>query len=345
MIDSNKVKVFSRRKEILGWSLALFVLFIIGFFIARNADVENKIVKRTKILLGTIVEIQIESNNEIEADKTIEKAFAEIRRIDELFSTYKETSPVFKFNNSPDSIIKLDTEIYDLMVLADSITKISNHLFDVSIDNLMRVWGFYSDKPVLPNRVDIESALEKSGWKNLELLGTGLVKKKKSAALNFGAIAKGYAVDKAIEVLRESGIKKALVNAGGEVKAYGKKWNVGIQHPREVYEIIEEVVTIWNNSIATSGDYEQYFEVDEKRYHHILNPKTGFPSSGIQSVSIINKSNAIADALATAVFVMGVKDGMNLIENLNDTEAMIINEKGEIFYSSNFRKFLLSENQ
>jgi FAD:protein FMN transferase len=119
----------------------------------------------------------------------------------------------------------------------------------------------------------------------------------------------------------------------------GNDWIVGIQHPREINSIINKI-KLDGNTVATSGDYEQYFVVDGVRYHHILDPKTGYPSRGLQSVTIINKSNTFADGLATAVFVMGKEEGMKLIESLNDTEAMIIDSKGKIFYSSGFERFL-----
>ncbi len=150
---------------------------------------------------------------------------------------------------------------------------------------------------------------------------------------------KEKAVQKAIEVLKKSGITEALVNAGGEISVIGSDWKVGIQHPRDEREIIA-AVKLKDITVATSGDYEQYFEQDGIRYHHIIDPKTGYPARGLQSVTVINQSNTFADALATAVFVMGNEKGMKLIESLDNTEAMIIDDKGKIFYSSGFKKFL-----
>ncbi|GMU96220.1 FAD:protein FMN transferase [Ignavibacterium album] len=334
-------KLFEIKKSILGWAGIFIVLFLIGFFISKNSSDEIKTIKRTQILLGTVVEIQVRDTDEQKADDAITKAFAEIKRIDDLFTTYNEESPVSKINNSSDTVLKIDEEIYKLLVLCDSVTKISYGCFDLSLDNLTRVWGFYTDNPNLPTKTEIDSALMKSGWKNVKLIGNDTIIKKKNVGLNFGAIAKGYAVDKAIDILRTSGIESALVNAGGEIKVIGKNWRVGIQHPRDERDVIA-VVKPDNNSVATSGDYEQFFEVDEIRYHHILDPKSGYPAKGLRSVTIINQSNTFADALATAVFVMGKDKGMRLIENLSDTEAMIIDSEGKIFYSSGFEKFLIN---
>ncbi len=327
------------KKSVL-YIITTIVLFLIGFFIARNNSEEIKTVKHTQIILGTVVDIQVRDEDEQKAEDAIAKAFAEVKRIDDLFTTYSEESAVWKLNNSADSIISVDPEIYSLIVLCDSITKISDGCFDVSLDNLTKDWGFDSDNPHLPSESEIDSALLLSGWKNIKLLGGNKIIKHKKVGLNFGAIAKGYAVDKAIDVLKKSGIKEVLVNAGGEISAIGNEWIIGIQHSRETNAIIKKL-KLNNYTVATSGDYEQYFEKDGIRYHHILNPKTGYPSKGLQSVTIINRSNTFADALATAVFVMGKDAGFKLIEDLNNTEAMIIDSEGKIFYSSGFEKFLM----
>ncbi len=333
-------KNFQETISILGWFGLFVVLFLIGFFIAGNNDNEPKVVKRTQILLGTVVEIQIIDNDEQKAEDPIREAFAEIKRIDDLFTTYNEQSPVWKINNSSDTLIKVDEEIYNLLVLCDSVTKISDGCFDVTLDNLTKVWGFYTDNPALPEKESVLGALDLCGWKNLNLTGDATIIKKKKVGLNFGAIAKGYAVDQAIKIIGNYGVKRALVNAGGEIKVIGEDWKIGIQHPRDEREIIA-AIKLNNNSVATSGDYEQFFEVDGIRFHHILDPKTGYPARGIQSVTVINESNTFADALATAVFVMGKENGMKLIENLDNTEAMIIDDEGNIFYSKGFEKFLI----
>lgn len=332
-------KAPSFREGVWGWAFGFIVLFLIGFFIARNSSSEQKTFKRTQILLGTVVEIQVRDKDEKKAEDAIAKAFAEVKRIDDLFTTYNEESPVWKINNSSDTLFKVDNEIYNLLVLCDSVTQLSDGCFDVSLDNLTKAWGFYTDNPHLPTKTAIDSALYLSGWNNIELKENQTIIRRKQVGLNFGAIAKGYAVDKAIEVLKKSGITEALVNAGGEISVIGSDWKVGIQHPRDEREIIA-AIKLNNNTVATSGDYEQYFEQNGIRYHHIIDPKTGYPARGLQSVTVINQSNTFADALATAVFVMGKEKGMKLIESLDNTEAMIIDDEGKVFYSGGFEKFL-----
>ncbi len=325
----------------ISWIVLSIVLFLIGFFIARNSSDEIKTIKRTQILLGTVVEIQVRDADDKKAEDAISKAFAEMKRIEDLFTTFDNKSPVSRINNSADTIINVESEIYNLIVLCDSITKLSNGCFDVSLNNIIRIWGFDSDNRQIPEASVIDSALKLSGWKDVKLFGENKIFKQRKVELNFGAIAKGYAVDKAINILRKSGIKQALVNAGGEVSVIGNNWIVGIQHPDEINSIIKRI-KLNGYTVATSGDYEQYFEVDGVRYHHILDPETGYPSKGLQSVTIINKSNAFADALATAVFVMGEEKGMKLIESLDDTEVMIIDERGRISYSTGFENYIVN---
>lgn len=324
-----------------GWATGFIVLFLIGIFLGRSCVDKTKNYRQTQILLGTVVDIQVRSADENLADEAIKKAFAEIKRIDDLFTTYNEESPVWKLNNSADSIISVDYEIYKLLVLCDSITKISTGSFDVSLDNLTKAWGFYSNNPQLPASETMDLALILSGWQNIKFADDNQIIKQKKVGLNFGAIAKGYAVDKAIDALIKAGINEALVNAGGEIKAIGNDWVVGVQHPREHNSIIKKIM-LNGISVATSGDYENYFEKDGVRYHHILDPMTGYPARGIQSVTVLNINNAFADGLATAVFVMGTEKGLELIERLNDTEGMIIDEQGKIYYSSGFEKFLIN---
>ena len=328
-------------KNKIEYGVLVVVLFLIGFFIAKNSSDELKTFKRTQILLGTVVEIRVRDVDEKKADDAISKAFAEVKKIDDLFTTFNDRSPVWQINSSVNTIIDVEPEIYNLIVLCDSITKLSDGGFDISLYNLTKAWGFYTDNPHLPSKEAIDSALLLSGWKKIKLLDKNRIEKKEKVGLNFGAIAKGYTVDRAIEVLKRSGITQALVNAGGEISVLGNDWIVGIQHPREINSIIKKI-KLDEYTVATSGDYEQYFEVDGVRYHHILDPKTGYPSRGLQSVTTINKSNTFADGLATTIFVMGGEKGVQLVESLNDTEAMIIDSAGKIFYSSGFEKFLVN---
>lgn len=321
-----------------------FVLFFIGFFIAQYINNGEKSFKRVQIHLGTVVEIQVRNADEKKAEDAITKAFSEVKRIDDYFSTFNKNGPVWMINNSSDSVLSTNEEIYKLMVLSDSLWKISSGKFDAAIESLVNVWGFNGDSPAIPSEAEIKSSLKESGWNKIKLLNENRFIRKGNVKINFNAIAKGYAVDCAVQVLRKEGISEALVNAGGEIKSLGEDWIVGIQHPKEKGALIARI-KLDKLSAATSGNYENYFEENGIRYHHILDPHTGYPAGGLKSVTVINKSNAFADGLATAFFVMGKNKSMQLIEKLTDTEAMIIDDEDNIIYSSGFKKFLLEMNR
>jgi len=331
-------------KKTFLYSTFVIILFAIGFFISRVGSKEIHLLNRSRILLGTVVEVQIRETDRKKAETSIEKAFSEIKRIDDLFSTYNEDSHVWKLNHNQATLINVVPEIFSLMVICDSIFNLTYGSFDVSLNKLVTTWGFDGDDPSLPSDDKLSGALFNSGWNNIELLEENSFKRPAGTELNFGAIAKGYAVDKAVNVLIKLGINSALVNAGGEIKTIGDDWVIGIRHPRNQNQIIEKV-NPGGMSVATSGDYEKYFELDGKRYHHILNPKTGYPADSLISVTVLNKSCTIADALATAVFVLGQAKGMRLIENLPGTEVMIIDDQINKTYSSGFEKFNLERTQ
>jgi thiamine biosynthesis lipoprotein len=225
------------------------------------------------------------------------------------------------------------------MILADSVYNLSTGAFDISLENLNNAWRFDSDNPRLPSEKEITAALNKSGWKKIEMREENTFSRREGVGFNFGAIAKGYAVDQAITILSRLNIGNALVNAGGDIRTLGKDWVVGIQHPRNL-SLTAERTELNNFSIATSGDYEKYFETDGERYHHIFDPSSGYPAKDVMSVTILSVECVFADALSTAVFVMGVEKGLDLINQLQDTETMIIDSNGEKHYSSDFEKHI-----
>lgn len=326
-------------RNVLLYTGLFIVLFIIGF---KAADLfsRNTTVKRTRFLLGTIVEIQVRDLDEQSAEKVIGKAFDEFSRIDDLLSIYKTTSPLLKINKSIDSVLTVDPEIYSLIKECQKLTAITHGAFDISIDTLISLWGFGKDKMSVPDKRMIQSAFLSSGIQNLRLSENNTVIRRNNLKFNFGAIAAGYAVDRVTELLKRNNVQNALINGGGEIRSIGENWSVGIQHPRVQGAMIDKI-RLNGFSVATSGDYEQCFEENGIRYHHILNPFTGRPARGCQSVTIISRTNTMADALATGVFVLGPEKGMALVESLKDVEALIVDKNGTVSRSSGFHQFLL----
>ena len=318
---------------------AAIALFAIGYFISSVGDEEMVSIKRSRILMGTVIEIEVKGNDISLGELAIIDAFNEIERIENIFTTYKENSNIQWINQSRDTLFSVNSEIYDLLMLSDSLWKISNGAFDISLNNLIKTWDFESINPTMPTKEQIEDALRQSGWRNIKLLNNNRFLRKAEVGLNLGAIAKGYAVDRAIEVVKEQGIKNVLINAGGEIKSLGSDWIIGIRDPRNAEQIVESV-NLGEMAIATSGDYEIFFEINGKRYHHILKPSTGYPADSLISVSVLNPSSTMADALATAVFVLGPVRGLEFIENIPNTEVFMIDKNNRKIFSEGFVKYM-----
>jgi thiamine biosynthesis lipoprotein len=325
------------RRSTIAITVFVLALFAIGFYVAFQIARKDDTLVRSQIALGTLIEIQIRGMERAEAWRMMDAVFAEIRRVDTVFSTYKEDGPIWKLNHSSDTLIEVPEEVYALMRRCSGLTRSTGGAFDIAIEPLMKAWGFDGDSARIPTPAELSQALAASGWRHIRLLDAQRIVKSPEVMLNFGAVAKGYAVDRAVAVLAELGVENGLVNAGGEVRATGE-WSIGIQHPRSPSELIA-VVELKGRAIATSGDYEQFFEVEGTRYHHILDPATGRPARGCQSVSVIAGDDVTADALATALFVMGVEKGMEYLQQYPDIEALIIDESGAIHQTPGFANF------
>ena len=315
-------------------------VFILAFLVMRRCDADSDdTIARTQIAMGTLVEIQIQGMSEQEAHKAMDAVFAEVRRIDTLFSTYLAEGPVWKLNHAGDTVAVLPEEIHVLMRHCDTLWRDSGGAFDVAVEPLVQAWGFGGDAPGIPESAMLEAARSASGWKHVTLLDGNRVSMCCGVRINFGAIAKGYAVDRAVAVLASLGVRRGLVNAGGEVRSAGGTWTVGIQHPRDEHSLLA-AIDLRGRAIATSGDYEQYFEHEGVRYHHIFDPATGMPAYGCQSVSILADDDMTADALATAVFVMGPAEGMTFLQQ-HGIDGMIVDDRGSVKTTPGFEKHIL----
>lgn len=321
----------------------ILVLFIAGYYFGTSGRGKNNIEKRTRILFGTTVEILIRDSSGDKNNLLFEGAFKEFCRIDSLFSAYLPESPVSLFNNSDRDTVFLTKEVVQLLKLSGEFNNICKGGFDVSLGRLNEAWGFSGQSPRIPDESILKKAIYESGWKYISIINDTTVVKRKNVYLDFSAIAKGYAVDKAFNFLKESGLKEYLINAGGEIRAAGKDWNIGIQDPDNQNSLIialkpDEISD--EISVATSGDYENFFIKDNIRYHHILDPVTGFPSGNCRSVTILAKDVTTADALATGIFVTGPEEGIKIIETLPGVECYIIDINGNNIMSSGFIKYI-----
>jgi thiamine biosynthesis lipoprotein len=330
---------------------AILILVILSLLVPSCQKRSPCVVKRHRILMGTLVEISIVGRDEDKAAAAINDAFAEMERIENLMSKWIPESEVSKINRwAGVKPVKVSAEVLEVIQRAREISKASGGYFDISVGGLLDLWGFETSGGRVPAEVEVEQALQSVGYGAIVVdREASTVELRRGMCIDLGGIAKGYAVDRAFEVLRSKGYGNMIVNAGGDMRVGGRKtngpWVIGIQDPRGGSRILARF-DVGDISVATSGDYERYFEADGVRYHHLLNPFTGYPGRQCRSVTIKAKDAVTADALATAVFVMGPEEGLRLIEATEGVEALIVTADGEIIQSKKWGQVLfLDKNQ
>ena len=298
--------------------LGVFASVFVFFFLRPKWPL-----RQTRVLMGTFV--QVLSNE----PRAFEVVFSEIERLESLLSKYRPESEISRLNAAKK--MQVSKEVFQLLKKAVEFCQLTDGAFDITVGSLMDVWGFTDKAFVVPDDSKIRQALGGVGCGKIILNEETKVVEFSNPAvkLDLGGIAKGYALDCAVEKLRQAGIKNCLINAGGQVYALGrnlgKKWRVGIRCGAGEKRC--GVLEVEDCSVATSADYEQFFLRGKKRYGHIMNPKTGYPAdSGIASVTVVAKEGAVADALATAIFVLGREKAKKVLRNFPDAKAIIFEQ-------------------
>jgi FAD:protein FMN transferase len=282
--------------------------------------------------MGTLVEISVFEKDKELAQLAIQKAFNEIKRIENLMSTHIPSSEITKINQSAGIQFQpVSPEVFEVVSRALYWAEKTHGAMDISMGPVQSLWDFDGNHPSLPDKDELKQALPKIDFRKIQLADQTVFLAEKGMRIHLGAIAKGYAVDRAIEILKDATIHSALINAGGDLKALGKRhdqtaWNIGLQNPRKPESILA-TFAIAEMAVATSGDYQKYFNHEGKRYHHILNPKTGYPVIGVMSATVITKTVMDADALSTALFVLGAVKGLALINSLKETEGLLVDKE------------------
>lgn len=282
--------------------------------------------RQTRLLMGTTVEILVDGDETARLESAIAAAFAEMERLDRLLSRYRDDSDVARLSqNLTGATVAAETA--EVIALGLDVARRSEGAFDLGLGRLNDLWGLDRESPVVPATIDIAAALIGIGPAALSLEGLQVIKHSPHLHIDLGGIAKGYIVDRAIAVLKAQGINSAAVNAGGDMFLLGERpqrpWRIGIQHPRQPGGVLE-AVQVSDRAVVTSGDYERFFEQDGVRYHHLFDPQSGFPARACQSVTVIADSVALADALATAIFVLGPQRGLALLAEYPQAAGLII---------------------
>ncbi|MBQ0733167.1 FAD:protein FMN transferase [Aquimarina celericrescens] len=290
--------------------------------------------------MGSDFEITVVAKNSTQANQYIDLAVKEITRIEKLISSWDQNSQTSQINrNAGIQPVKVDQELFDLVNRSISISNLTDGAFDISYASMDNIWKFDGSMTNFPSKEAIKASVAKVGYQNIVLdkKNTTVFLKVPGMKIGFGAIGKGYAADKAKALLIQKNVNAGIINASGDMNAWGKQpngeaWKVAITNPMNKTKAFG-LLPIHEGAVVTSGNYEKYVSFNGKRYSHIIDPRTGYPSSGIISTTVFAAKAELADALATSIFVMGKDAGLDRINQLPKIECIIIDDQGDIYTS------------
>jgi thiamine biosynthesis lipoprotein len=298
--------------------------------------------KKTASLLGSPFDITVVAIDSIHANDYTNAAIDEVKRIENLISDWIPTTQISTVNNNAGiQPVKVDIEVYELVERALKISKLTDGAFDISYASMDRIWKFDGSMKKMPSKDEIKKSVEKVGYQNviLNLKDTTIFLKNKGMKIGLGGIGQGYIADKIKELLKLKDCESGLVNVSGDISTWGKQldgkpWTIGIINPMNKNKVFA-TFPLEDTAVETSGSYEKYVTFNGKRYSHIIDPRTGYPASGIVSISVFAKQTEMADALATGIFVMGVEIGLDFVNQIKGLECIIVDDKGVIHTSKN----------
>ena len=313
--------------------------------VVKDSKTNSIITTQDSFQIGTYIKISIYSDKEVPSEQ-FDRIFEEIDQFEKLISKNILTSEVSMINeNAGKQPVKVSDTIFELIQMGLRYSNISDGGFDISIGPLVDLWGIGTKGAHVPAESEIQDAISKIDYHDIVLdeANQTVFLKNEGMSLDLGAIAKGYIADHVKTLIQEEGYQSAIINLGGNVLTVGHKpnsdaWSIGVRDPKGESKDIVGILKLQDNSIVSSGTYERFFIEDGKRYHHILNPKTGYPEDNqLQSVSIISQKSVVGDALSTTVFVMGLQEGYAYVESLDQVEALFITTEGSIYSTSGLK--------
>ena len=318
------------------------ILVLMSLFLSIFILSAQKSYSESSILMGSSFEITVVAEDEDFAKESLAIAKKEIIRIENLISSWDQKSETSRINrNAGIAAVEVSKELFDLIFRAQQISKLSSGAFDLTFAAIDKLWNFDGRESEMPNPDTLKASVFNIGYQLIELDEESLTVflPKKGMKIGFGAIGKGYAADRAKQLLVERGVLGGIINASGDMNTWGTKpdgssWTIGIVNPMNNKKVFSWF-SLEHNAVVTSGDYEKFTQINGRRYSHIIDPRTGIPSQGIVSCTIFAGKAELADAIATAIFVMGVESGLFLIDQLPDIEAILIDDSGIIHRSKN----------
>lgn len=312
-------------------------LFLLGL-ICGSAQADW--LKRQQDIMGTRVSIELWHSDKLLATQCGKQVFAEMHRLDELMSPYRPDSEIMFINNNASiTSVEISAEMSHVIGRSLHFSEISGGAFDITFASV----GYQYDyrNKIQPSEQIIKLGLPSIDYHHIKLDQQKIKFDNSGVRIDLGGIAKGYAVDRALQIAQQCGIKEAMISAGGDSRILGTKrgkpWIIGIQHPRKKNELALRL-PLSDTAISTSGDYQRFFIRDGHRIHHIINPSTGKSATETWSATVTGPDAMTTDALSTTIFVLGAKKGIALIETLENIDAVIIDNNGNVHYSSGLQE-------
>ena len=299
--------------------------------------------KKSCKLMGNHFELTVVADNEKWARERIDAGISEIQRVERLLTTFSDDSETNLINqNAGIGPVVVSTETFDLIERSLRISQVTQGAFDITYGSIdKRLWNFDQHMTSLPDKETAKNMVRLINYRNviLDREKSAVFLKEKGMRIGFGGIGKGYAAERAKLIMKRLGVESGVVNASGDLTAWGlqsngKPWTVGIANPEAKHEVFS-YMSITDMAVATSGNYEKFVMIDGKKYSHTINPRTGLPVTGIKSVTIITTNAEIADAMATPVMIMGIRTGLDMIDQIKNIEAVVIDDHDRMYTSKN----------
>jgi len=309
----------------------VIILFILSAVFLPSCA--KKEISETKFLMDTVMEIKASGRI-----SNFDLVWQDIQALDDKLSPYKENSEISAVNKSAGlRAVKVSAETAGFLSSTLEFSKKASGVFDPTVYPLVQLWNVTSGNPKVPPQNAVRTALSLVDYRKVTIVSGSVYLERKGMGLDLGGDAKGYVCDIAVKDLQKAGATEGLINAGGNIEVFGDRtWQIGIRHPRNANDTFA-VINLKNCAAATSGDYERYFIKDGVRYHHILDLKTGYPARRAVSATVIAPTGLLSDLLSTTVFILGPKDGLELLKKFPGTEGIIVDLDGNVFVSEGLK--------
>lgn len=341
--------------------ISLILVFIIGTLMFAGCGKDStedssntsasEPLSKTELVIGTVCTITLYDKKDA---TIIDEAFERLSQLEDILSINKENTELDEVNaNAGIKPVKVTKDTMTVVKEGLVFSKLSKGALDITVGPLVKLWGIGTDSARLPSEEEINKAKALVNYENVEIdeANSTIYLKETGMIIDLGAIAKGYAADEVVKILKANGVSSAIVDLGGNIFTLGEKvdgssWKVGVQNPEEARNDTIGFVSVKNKSVVTSGVYERYFTENGKNYHHILSPETGYPyENDILGVSIISDTSIDGDSLSTTLFALGIDEGLKLINSLDGVDAIFITKDHDLYLSENFKDiFTLTNN-